>query len=443
MKIVKVETNYKRNLFLSKYNYIKTKNYSEKIENDIINVYPNITFQTFLGFGGAFTESSGFCFDQLPEEKKIRFIDDYFSDSGLNYTFGRLPIGSSDFSLKSYSYSSKKDLSDFSIEQDKRYIFPLIKAIINIKNDINFLASPWSPPAFMKSNKSLIFGGKLLNKYYEDYAIYLTKYIESYKNQGIDVEYITVQNEPLATQFWESCIFSPEEEINFVVNYLYPTFKKYNINTKILIWDQNKEKLLTRINSELISNESLEYVSGFAYHWYTGDHFENLNLLHQKYPDKLLIHTEGCTGFSNFNSNDEIRNAELYAHDILGDLNHGCNAYIDWNLLLDNNGGPNHKKNYCNSPIMLTNDNNDYIKTLTYYYIGQFSQFIKPGAVRIAYSSYTDAFEITAFKNLDNSIVVVLFNKNDFNKEYNMCIENKVIHDNLDSHAIVSYLINL
>ena len=275
----------------------------------------------------------------------------------------------------------------------------------------------------------------------QTYADYLCKYIQEYQKQNIKIKYITVQNEPLATQTWESCVFSSGEEIDFVVNYVYPTFKKNNITTKILIWDQNKEKLFNRASSELISNKAKEAVAGFAYHWYTGDHFENLELLHNKYPDKLLIHTEGCTGFSNFNPNDELQNAELYAHDILGDLNHGCNAYIDWNLLLDNTGGPNHKDNYCNSPIMLNKENNNYIKTLTYYYIGQFSKFISLGAVRIAFSKFSNAIEVTAFKNTDNSISIVLFNKNDFNKEYNICINNRVLHDNLDSHAIVSYLI--
>lgn len=278
-------------------------------------------------------------------------------------------------------------------------------------------------------------------KYKQIYADYLTKYIKTYKEQGIDIKYITVQNEPLAIQTWESCIFSPEEEIDFVVNYLYPTFVKNYITTKILIWDQNKEKIYSRVNFELSSKKAKQAVSGFAYHWYTGDHFESLILTHNQYPDKLLFHTEGCTGFSGFNQNDEIHNSELYAHDIIGDLNHGCNAYIDWNLILDNIGGPNHKSNYCNSPIMLNIENNNYIKTLTYYYIGQFSNFIKPNAIRIGFSKFTDAIEVTAFKNTDDSIAIVLFNKNDFNKEYNLCINSKIIHDNLDSHAIVTYLI--
>ena len=440
MKILKLETNYNRNLFFYKYDFINSQTYSEKIENDVINIYPDINFQTFLGFGGAFTESSGFAYDKLPENRKNDFLKDYFSKDGLNYSFGRLPIGSCDFSLNSYSYSYKKDLSDFSIEPDGKYILPLINAAQK-ENNITFIASPWSPPAFMKSNHSLFSGGKLLNKYKQTYANYLTKYIKLYKNLGITIKYITVQNEPLAIQSWESCNFSSKDEVDFIVNYLSPTFKKNNITTKILIWDQNKEKIYNRAISELNSDKAKKEISGFAYHWYTGDHFENLNLLHNIYPDKLLIHTEGCTGFSNFNSNDEIHNAELYAHDIIGDLNNYTNAYIDWNLLLDNNGGPNHKQNYCNSPIMLNSKEDDYIKTLIYYYIGHFSKFIRPNSIRIAFSKFTDDIEVTAFKNIDNSIAIVLFNKHDFNKEYNLCINNKLIHDNLDSHSIVSYLI--
>lgn len=155
MKIFKYETNYKRNLFLHKYNFIHVHSYSEKIENNVINIYPNLTFQTFLGFGGAFTESSGFAFSQLNQNKKDNFIKDYFSKSGLNYSFGRLPIGSCDFSLESYSYSTQNDLNDFSIDHDQNYILPLVKDAIKANNNITFLASPWSPPAFMKSNKKL------------------------------------------------------------------------------------------------------------------------------------------------------------------------------------------------------------------------------------------------------------------------------------------------
>ncbi len=442
MKIVKIETNYKKNLFFKKYENIKIQKYSEKIENKVINIYPNITYQTILGFGGAITEAAGYSLTKLSKEKQTSALNAYFSTNGLNYNICRLPIGSSDFSIKSYSYSYKENLSDFSIEQDKEYIIPSIKSALNINPNIKFLSSPWSPPKFMKSNKMLVLGGKLLEKYKNTWANYLVKYVQSYRKENIKIDYLTVQNEPNAVQIWESCTYSPEEEISFVVNNLYPTFKSNNINTKILIWDHNKDKLFSRTIAELNNNKALESVVGIAFHYYTGDHFENISLTREAFPTKLLIHTEGCTGYSKFDSKDEVHNAELYGHEILGDLNAGANAYIDWNIFLDNKGGPNHKHNYCNSPIMLNFNNTDFIKNLTYYYIGHFSKYIQPGAKRIAFSRYTDNIEITTFKNTNNSIVIVLLNKTNSNYEYNICMQNIVISDNLDSHSIVSYLIN-
>ncbi len=440
MKIKKIETNYKRKLFLYE-KEVSSKTYSENIENQIINIYPEITYQSILGFGGAFTEATGYAIKKLPIEKQKELIKDYFSSNGNNYSFCRLPIGSTDFSLKSYSYSYKSDLSDFSINQDENYIIPIVNEAKKENTNIKFLSSPWSPPKFMKSNKMLILGGKLLEKYKQTWANYISKYILEYKKIGIDIEYITVQNEPNAVQVWESCIYSAKEEIDFVLNYLHPTFNKNKINTKILIWDHNKEKLFSRASAEINTNEALQAVAGIAFHYYTGDHFENISLTQNAFPGKILIHTEGCTGFSKFNPNDEVKNAEIYAHEILGDLNAGVNAYIDWNLVLDNKGGPNHKLNFCNSPIMLNKESTDYIKNLTYYYIGHFSRFIKTSAKRIAYSKYTSDIEVTAFKNPDDSISIILLNKNDFNKEYNLVFKDSIIHDNLDSHAIVTYLI--
>lgn len=440
MEIIKIETNYKRKLFFYE-SKVKPKSYSEKLETQIINIYPEIKCQEFLGFGGAFTEATGIALKQLPYEKRNRIISDYFSTNELNYSICRLPIGSTDFSPKSYSYSNKPDLSDFSIEQDKKYIIPIVKLALKENPNIKFLASPWSPPKFMKSTKMLSLGGKLLNKYKQTWSDYIVKYLKAYQAEGINIDYITIQNEPNAIQIWESCLYSAEDEIDFVKQYLYPTFKKNNINTKILIWDHNKEKLFTRTIKELSDNQALEAVSGIAFHWYTGDHFENIQLVHNSFPGKLLIHTEGCTGYSKFNPNDEVKNAEIYGHDIIGDLNSGINGYIDWNMVLDNKGGPNHKNNFCNSPIMVNISQTDFIKNLTFYYIGHFSKFIKPKAKRIAYSKYTSDIEITSFLNSDNSIAIVLMNKNNFNKEYNLCINDVVFHDNLDSHAIVSYLI--
>lgn len=353
MIVDKIETNYKKKYFFKTFENITVNKYDKNIEFEVINVYPNITFQTFIGFGGAFTEATGYSIKLLPGELQDKIFQDYFSESGLKYSLCRLPIGSTDFSPSSYSYSQKSDLSDFSIDKDYEYIISSVKKAQEINPNIKFLASPWSPPAFMKDNHKLTNGGKLEDIFKHTYCRYLTKYIEEYKKENIQISYITPQNEPNANQSWESCIYSPSDEIDFVTNYLYPYFKKINIDTKILMWDHNKDLLLKRALEEATINLSLNEISGFAFHWYTGDHFENINLLHQLYPNKLLIHTEGCTGYSIFKKHDEIKNAEVYAHDIMGDLNAGTNGYIDWNMVLDYKGGPNHKYNYCNSPIMI------------------------------------------------------------------------------------------
>ena len=208
----------------------------------------------------------------------------------MNYNICRISIGSSDFNLNSYSYSNKNDLSDFSISEDMKYVIPIIKEAQKRNKSLKILASCWSPPSFMKSNKKLTNGGNLLPEFKKTYPNYLVKFIKAYEKENINIDYITVQNEPNAKQIWESCIYSPTQELDLIKNYVYPEFIKNKIETEILLWDHNKEKLITRYSNQNITNE----ISGFAFHWYTGDHFENIELLHTKYPNKLLFHTEGC-----------------------------------------------------------------------------------------------------------------------------------------------------
>ena len=434
MNIIKIETNKEKNLFFSQSN-IKPKRYCKFVETKVVNIYPDVTYQEFIGFGGAITEASAYNYSLLPDEKKREFMDDYFKD--INYSLCRLTIGSCDFSLKSYSYAKKHDLSDFSIEHDKHYIIPFINDALKVNPNLKFLATPWSPPRFMKNTKILYLGGKLLNKYKGLYADYLVKYIQSYKDLGITINYMTIQNETNAMPIWESCLYSANDEVDFLTNYLYPAFQKNNITTKILVYDHIKDKLFNRAVAEFSNPDARSAASGIAFHWYSGNHFENISLCRQFFPEKLLFHTEGCFGF---NLNNSYTNQ--YAHDIAEDLNAGINGYIDWNLLLDHRGGPTHAKNYCNSPVMLNEDNTDYVKTLAYYYIGHFSKVIKPGAIKIAYSKYIEDITITAFKNPDDSIVVVMVNRRDYDIDFNLCIKDKMFKDKLEKQSIVSYIIN-
>lgn len=295
MKIKKIETNFKRKLFMKE---SFDKCFSPDIKNEenlIINIYPSITYQELIGFGGALTGST--CYNLSVCEKSVsnQILDEYFLPNGFNYNICRLSIGSSDFSLNSYSYSNKSDLSDFSINEDMKYIVPAIKRAQNRNTRLQFLASPWSPPYFMKSNKILTKGGKLLPEFKKTYANYLAKYIKAYEKENININYMTIQNEPNAVQTWESCLYTADEEIDLLTNYIYPEFRNNNIKTKLFIWDHNKEKLLYRTLNSLKTPKSLHDVSGIAFHWYTGDHFENIELVKNMFPDKLLFHTEGCT----------------------------------------------------------------------------------------------------------------------------------------------------
>lgn len=361
-------------------------------------------------------------------------MQDMFSN--INYSLCRLTIGSCDFALSTYCYSKKHDLSDFSIERDTKYIIPFINDAMAVNPNLKFLASPWSPPRFMKNIKLSKWGGKLLNKYKQTYADYFVKYIKAYADLGIPISYVTIQNEPNAAQIWESCTYTPEMEADFVANYLYPTFQKNQIDTKIIVYDHNKEKLFNRAIEEFKNQEAKEAINGLAFHWYSGNHFENISLCRQMFPDKLLFHTEGCFSFDENNSYPN-----QYAHDICEDLNAGINGYMDWNILLDSKGGPNHKRNYCNSPVMLNSDNSDYNKSLAYYYIGHFSTYIKPGSVRLAYSKYLSDIRMTAFRNTDNSIVIVMMNSAHYNIDFNLCMDNITFKDTLEPDSIITYVI--
>ena len=441
MKVIKYETNFRKQLYFNQ-TELKVKKIPKRFESQIINIYPEITSQKIIGFGAAVTESAGYAFSRLPQEKKECLINDYYSTNGLNYSIARLPVGSCDFSIKSYSYASKRNLSDFSIEKDKQYIIPMLKKAAEENPKLICLASPWSPPWFMKNTFLLTLGGKLRSKYRQAWADYLVKYIQCYKNEGFDIKYLTVQNEANAIQVWESCLYDSKHEADFAINYLYPALKENNLDTKILIWDHNKERVVRRAIEEFSVEGSDEAISGMAFHYYSGDHFENLKLFRDLYPNKILIHTECCTGYSAFKQCDEIPNAELYAHEIIGDLNSGANGFIDWNIMLDHEGGPNHKKNFCNSPVMLNEDSSDYIKNLSFHYIGHFSKFIQVGAEKIEHSKYTDKLELCAFKNPDNSIVVVIMNKFDWDIDYNLWINDKLIHDTMESHSIATLILN-
>lgn len=388
-------------------------------ELSIINLYPEITYQEWEGFGGAITESVGTLLNQMPESLSDQVIKDCFSRSGLNYRFIRTHIDSCDFSLSNYSAvedAEDEELNSFSLEHDDESIIPWIhKAITSCPEKVEIMLTPWSPPAYMKSNGQKNGGGKLLKQFYGRWAEYICKYISEYKLREIPVSMLSVQNEPNAIQKWDSCIFTSEDEKCFLSDYLYPELKKKQIDDiHIYIWDHNKERLFDRA-IEIIDEKTNDMVYGLAFHWYSGDHFDAIRLVKQLFPDKRLLFSEGCIEYSHSSAKDELEHAQHYAHDIIGDMNAGMDTFLDWNIVLDEMGGPNHANNLCAAPIVFSSINVSLEKNLSYYYIQHFSKHISKGAVRFATTQYSNELEITAFINSDNSLAIVILNSQEKN----------------------------
>lgn len=408
-------------------------------ENLLVCLFPEIEYQEIKGFGGAFTEAASTTLDKLSPKNREKIMKLYFdNEEGIGYNMGRVHINSCDFSLGNYALVEENDetLETFNIERDKSSVIPMIKDAMKY-GKIPVFASPWSPPAYMKTNGEMNHGGKLKAEYRELWSEFYVKFIEAYRNEGIDVFGITVQNEPNATQRWDSCIYTAEEERDFVKNYLGEKMKK--IGAKIMFWDHNKERVISRAKVMMDDPESAKYIDGIGVHWYTGDHFEQLEMFHKLYPDTDIIFSEGCYEYCK-GSADTVKIGEKYAHDMIGNFNNYCNTFCDWNLILNAEGGPNHVGNFCDAPIMADTETDTVYIHDSYYYIGHFSKYVKVGAKRIGSSKCTDAIELVSFKNPDGSIVSVVLNRGEEEKKVSFSLEGKLVETEIEPRSISTYI---
>ena len=411
----------------------------DRKENSLINIHPHIEYQEIKGFGGAFTEAASTTLDKLSKENREKILSMYFDkEKGIGYNLGRVHINSCDFSLGNYTCVDENDqtLESFQINRDKTSVIPMIKEAKRY-GDIELLASPWSPPAYMKTTNMMNKGGKLKQEYYELWSEYFVKFIESYKAEGIDIQSVTVQNEPKATQRWDSCVYTAQEERDFVENNLGPKMKEMGV--KLFFWDHNKERVIERADVMLEGELGKKYVDGIAFHWYSGDHFEELEMFHKTYPDKELVFSEGCYEYS-YGMLDTIKIGEKYAHDMIGNFNNYCNAFIDWNLLLNEKGGPNHVGNFCDAPIMADTENDRVFIHDSYYYIGHFSKYVQKGAKRIGSSRFNAQLETAAFKNPDGGIVSVVLNRTDDDVDFSFKLCGQLIQCKAEAHSIATYV---
>ena len=399
-------------------------------EIPVVFVEPAKRFQTIEGFGGAFTEAAAVTLQKMSKANQEIILKAYFdAEEGLGYSLCRTHINSCDFSLGNYAYTEvdgDTELEHFSLDRDHTALIPFIKAAQDVsKTPFTLFASPWSPPAWMKTTGMMNQGGKLKPEYHAAWAAYFVRYIREYEKIGIKIWGVTVQNEPAATQTWDSCIYTAHEEKNFVRDHLGPAFEKAGLaHVKIMIWDHNRDLIVQRAAAAYQDPEASKYIWGTGFHWYGEDKFENLELHHAAWPDKKLLFTEGCQEFGPHTG--EWTLGERYARSMINDFNRWTVGWVDWNLILDETGGPNHVGNLCSAPILADTKNDKVLFQNSYYYIGHFARFVKPGAERILCSTTRDNIEATAFRNPDGTVAVVVLNRTEAPQIFELDIAGKV-----------------
>jgi glucosylceramidase len=443
---------------------------------DTINLNPDKKYQTITGFGGSFTEASAYLLNKLSVTNRNKILTAYFGEGGANYSLTRTHMNSCDFSLDHYSYAPIEDdvdLKHFTIDEDRDDIIPMIKDAMALSKDgFKILASPWTAPPWMKDNNDWR-GGKLRTEYYDTWALFFSKYIDAYKEEGIDIWGVTVENEPLSSvNSWESMHYSPEEMNNFVQHYLGPKLEADNHDVILLGYDQNRgEELKHWIDIMFKDKPSGKYYDGTAVHWYasTYDYFpESLLYAHNKAPDKYLIQSEACVDSEVPKWRDDAwywakeatdwgwdwapedqkylhpkyTPVHRYARDIIGCLNNYVDGWIDWNMVLDRQGGPNWFKNWCVAPVIVDPEKDEVYFTPIYYTLVHFSKYIRPGAKRIDFEHSDKELMVTAVENPDGSTVIVLFNEKSEAKSVNLALGNKSTTISISAQAIQTIIIS-
>jgi glucosylceramidase len=439
-------------LKLSKERTLNFKELKQPLETQVVVfVDPDRKFQSVTGIGGTITDAVAETYAKLPEASRKEFLKAYYDkEQGIGYSLARTTIHSSDFSSGSYTYIKENDaaLKSFNVAHDQKFRIPLIKEAIKAAGGkLTMFVSPWSPPPFMKTNGEMLHGGKLRPEFRQAWANYFIKFIQTYEKIGIPIWGLTVQNEPMATQTWESCVYTAKEERDFIKNFLGPTLHKNGLaDKKLIAWDHNRDLIYQRASVLLSDPEAAKYVWGIGFHWYetwTGSSmlFNNVKLVHEAFPDKQLMLTEGCVEKFNLDSIGNWALGERYGNSLINDFNSGVTAWTDWNMLLDEHGGPNHVGNFCFAPVHADTKTGKLIFTNSYYYLGHFSKFVKPGAKRIASSSNRDLLSTTAFINADGKMAVVVMNKSSTKIPYYLWIKGQAAETISLPHSISTIVV--
>ncbi|KAJ8963242.1 hypothetical protein NQ318_018708 [Aromia moschata] len=384
-------------------------------------------FQTILGFGGAFTDATGINICSLSQEAQENLLESYFSENGIEYSLCRVPIGGTDFSTRGYSYDDHEGdvtLELFELQQDDiDYKIPYILKSKKLTNDqLKLFASPWTAPAWMKTNKGWAGIGFLETEYYQVWADYIVKFFDEYEKHNISFWGMTLQNEGIngfvsdALSRINAMAWLPAHMNKWIVQNIGPSIRKSaHKDLKIMVFDDNREALF--LLHPLLNNETvMSYVDGIAVHWYWNWMPISLLDVVKPYLDtRFLLPTEACNGDGNDISvvKGSWERGVKYINDIIVNLQYGASGWVDWNMALDENGGPTYIDNYVDSPVIVNKTLQEFYKQPMFYALGHFSKFIRPGSVRLdaSITGSDNDLKAVAFLRPDNLIALVVFNK--------------------------------
>lgn len=411
-----------------------------------LTIDPFQRFQEMVGFGGALTESSAWVLAQLPPEKRLEIIRRYYDPTdGIGYTLARTHLNSCDFSLHMWALDEAPgdyDLHEFTLAPMRRWVMPLLHDAERLagRDKFKLLVSPWSPPAWMKTNNRMDDGGSLRREYRAAWANYYVKFAQAMSNEEqFNIWAFTVQNEPEAKQVWESCLYTAAEERDFVRDHLGPTLHRAGLNDiKLLAHDHNRDILEAHADASFSDAAAAKYLWGLGLHWYVSNDFAVSSRVHAKYPDKPILFTEGCwEGGKDLAS---WQHGEAYARQMIGDFNNWVCGFIDWNIVLDQRGGPNHVGNFCDAPVIVDTNTKDIRYGASFYYLGHFSKFVQPGARRIGSSGGPASLQSVAFINPDGSLVVIVLNESASAEAFSLSTGTGSLACLIPAHAIQTYV---
>ncbi len=406
-------------------------------QNTTINVDTTTTYQPIDGFGFALTGGSASLINALPAAQQASLLKELFATdtTGVGISYLRISIGASDLSQTDFTYDevtgTDVNLQNFSIDMEKTDLIPILKKILAINPSMKIIATPWTAPTWMKTNNNFT-AGSLNTTYYNAYAAYFVKYIQAMQQQGINIEAVTPQNEPLNPNNNPSMVMQPVEEENFIKNSLGPAFKAAGLTTKIILYDHNADRTDYPLTI-LADAQAAQYADGSAFHLYAGD-ISALTPVHTAYPNKNLYFTEIYTASTGSFSGDlawHLNNV------IIGATRNWCRNVIEWNLASDANFGP-HTNGGCTTCQGALTIGSIITRNVAYYIIAHASKFVKPGAVRIA-SDVSTTLPNVAFKNSDGSKVLIVLNNGTSAQTFNIKFNQKIVTSTLNAGAVATY----